>query len=84
VATRKTAKPQTKRLAATGLNGRPKEPFAVPDADLAARSDSPSFEQIRLRAYEIFEARGGRDGNELSDWLEAEKQLLKGPGSRSA
>lgn len=29
-------------------------------------------EQIRRRAYELYEARGPEDGHELEDWLQAE------------
>jgi hypothetical protein len=36
---------------------------------------SPSFEQIQLRAYEIFEARGGTHGWDLADWFTAEREL---------
>jgi hypothetical protein len=32
-------------------------------------------QQIRERAYEIFLARGGQNGNEVSDWLAAEREL---------
>jgi hypothetical protein len=32
-------------------------------------------QQIRERAYEIYLARGGQDGNEVSDWLAAEREL---------
>lgn len=31
--------------------------------------------QIRLRAYELYEARGGETGHELDDWLRAEEEL---------
>jgi len=31
--------------------------------------------RIRQRAYEIYQARGYSNGNELEDWLEAERQL---------
>jgi hypothetical protein len=31
--------------------------------------------RIRQRAYEIYQARGYSTGNELEDWLEAERQL---------
>jgi Protein of unknown function (DUF2934) len=31
--------------------------------------------QIRLRAYELYEARGRKDGHELDDWLRAEKDI---------
>jgi hypothetical protein len=36
---------------------------------------SPSEQQIRERAYEIYQARGGQDGNEVSDWVAAEREL---------
>lgn len=34
-------------------------------------------EKIRVRAYEIFSARGRADGKELNDWLMAEKDLTE-------
>jgi hypothetical protein len=33
-------------------------------------------EQIRLRAYELYEARGHEDGHDLDDWLQAEAEIL--------
>ena len=30
---------------------------------------------IAARAFELFEARGGEDGRDHEDWLEAERQL---------
>ena len=33
-------------------------------------------EQIRLRAYELYEARGREDGHDLDDWLQAEADFL--------
>lgn len=32
-------------------------------------------EQIRTRAYELYEARGGEEGHDLEDWLEAEAEI---------
>jgi hypothetical protein len=32
-------------------------------------------EEIRLRAYEIYLERGALPGNELDDWLQAEREL---------
>ena len=58
-------------------------PLSAPAPRPAVKADSPSLEQIRLRAYEIFMARGGINGNDVSDWLEAERQLLRDSGSRS-
>ena len=37
-----------------------------------------TYEQIAARAYEIYLKRGFGPGNELSDWLEAERQLKIG------
>jgi hypothetical protein len=34
---------------------------------------------VARRAYEIYERRGGRDGADLDDWLEAERELGPGP-----
>jgi DUF2934 family protein len=31
--------------------------------------------QIRLRAQELYEARGRQDGDELDDWLRAEEEI---------
>jgi Protein of unknown function (DUF2934) len=31
--------------------------------------------QIRLRAYELYEARGRKDGHELGDWLRAKEEI---------
>lgn len=36
---------------------------------------APKDEEIRLRAYELFLSRNGAPGNELDDWLRAEREL---------
>jgi hypothetical protein len=33
-------------------------------------------EQIRLRAYALYEARGREDGRDLDDWLQAEAETI--------
>jgi hypothetical protein len=33
--------------------------------------------QIRLRAYQLYEARGREDGHELDDWLRAEEEITQ-------
>ncbi len=35
----------------------------------------PTREEIELRAYDIYLARGADGGSEIEDWLEAERQL---------
>ena len=32
-------------------------------------------EQIRVRAYELYVARGSEDGHDMEDWLEAEAEI---------
>lgn len=34
-------------------------------------------EKIRLRAFELYEARGHMDGHQEEDWYQAESELLK-------
>jgi Protein of unknown function (DUF2934) len=41
----------------------------------------PADEEIAQLAYELYLARGGEDGHDLEDWLEARKQL-EDPGDR--
>jgi hypothetical protein len=33
-------------------------------------------EQVRRRAFEIYEQRGREDGHELDDWLQAEAEVV--------
>ena len=33
-------------------------------------------EKISRRAQELFEVRGGEDGHDLDDWLQAENEIL--------
>ena len=48
----------------------------VPRTKLAATAEPPNLEEeIRKRAYELFEARGAEDGQELEDWLRAEQEI---------
>ena len=49
----------------------PHKPQKLPAAEAL-----PVEERIRLRAHEIYLQRGGEDGSELDDWLEAEQEIL--------
>lgn len=43
---------------------------------LAVMKSAPVLqEQIRRRAYELYEQRGRDDGHELDDWLKAESEV---------
>lgn len=39
--------------------------------------------KIEERAYELFMARDYKHGNDLDDWLTAEKEVLGSPGSKN-
>ncbi len=41
----------------------------------AKNAAAPSFEQIQVRAYEIFIARGAAHGQDWADWFRAEQEL---------
>ena len=44
-------------------------------AEDASANCTPCGEEIRLRAYEIYLERNGLPGDELDDWLRAEREL---------
>ncbi|HEX2066715.1 MAG TPA: DUF2934 domain-containing protein [Candidatus Thermoplasmatota archaeon] len=43
------------------------------------RQAPPSPEEVRVRAYEIYLARGAQPGRELEDWAQAERELSVRP-----
>jgi hypothetical protein len=47
---------------------------APPTGSLSMGSE-PSDEDIRMRAYQRYQARGGEHGMDFEDWLEAEREL---------
>lgn len=47
-------------------------PHNKPEANPSAEEVQ---EQIRQRAYELYEARGREDGHELDDWLQAQSEV---------
>jgi hypothetical protein len=48
-----------------------------PHAEDTSANHAPSHEEIRCRAYEIYLERNGLPGDELDDWLRAERELQK-------
>ena len=40
------------------------------------RRAAPTPEEIAQRAYEIYLSRGAVPGNEVEDWLQAERELM--------
>jgi hypothetical protein len=66
-----------------GANGRERaasaaEPEETPRATGVrggGTSEPWRMDRIAVRAYELYERRGGEHGRELADWLEAERQI---------
>ena len=52
-----------------GTSGPQKEPVKT------STGDSLCLEEIRIRAHEIYIERDGQPGDELSDWLQAEREI---------
>jgi hypothetical protein len=77
---RKTAK----AAPAVGMNAEIKPaPVQASAAARPTRTTSPTTEQIRVRAFEIYQARcrTGKPGDAASDWAQAEREL-SGPVGR--
>ena len=45
------------------------------DPNLASRPQPSRLSRIAQRAHEIYDARGGQDGKDLDDWLQAEREI---------
>lgn len=58
-----TEKPESKKASSRAKRGQAKEPAA-----------SPSLEQIRDRAYQIFRS-GANPRDPVADWCQAEREL---------
>ncbi|HTI64827.1 MAG TPA: DUF2934 domain-containing protein [Gemmatimonadaceae bacterium] len=59
--------------------------LAIEQSSEVARSVSDELDEIRRQAYALYLSRGGGDGSDLSDWLEAERIVrLRHSGSESA
>jgi hypothetical protein len=68
------------------MANRRKRSTSDPANELASRiSDAPvadeydEDEQIRARAYELYMERGGIGGDELEDWIRAEREIRARP-----
>jgi hypothetical protein len=63
------AAPRPKRTRAAA------QPRAAEQNPVGPSAAEPSTDDIRRRAYERYEERGGSHGGHFDDWLEAEKEL---------
>lgn len=46
-----------------------------PKAESTISNDLERMEQIRQRAYELYEARGREEGRDIDNWLQAEAEI---------
>ena len=67
------AKRPTTRSKATD----PASPAQPKPRKTKAAAPEPSADDIRRRAYERYQERGGKHGQHFDDWLEAEKELKR-------
>ena len=55
---------------------------SAPQAAAVGSQEAPTLDAIRVRAYELYLARGAEHGEPLQDWLRAEREVLLGvPGA---
>ena len=55
------------------------------ESDVSRRDGPAGDEQIRMRAYELYRERGGKVGDDMTDWLRAEREYLeRAPRTASA
>lgn len=75
--TGKTPRKSASRLTAKQLATVAPAPVAKPQTAPTQTFNrlAPTREQIAQRAYELWLARGCAHGNDIGDWLEAERQL---------
>jgi len=68
--TKETAMPKRESKKPAAKAGR-----QTPTEKRAKSSPQPTREDIERRAYEIYLERGGTEGCEMEDWLQAEREL---------
>jgi hypothetical protein len=56
-------------------NGEPPEVSAAPQAAGATTVADIDRHRVAMRAYELYQARGGGDGMAMEDWLAAEREF---------
>jgi hypothetical protein len=62
----------------TGYDSQDSTPVTAPWTVTTATGEPPEarrIDRIAARAYELYQRRGGEHGQEMQDWLEAERQI---------
>jgi hypothetical protein len=55
--------------------------FGAPQSAGDTTVGGPDRDRVAQRAYELYLARGGVDGQDMDDWLAAERELANGQPS---
>jgi hypothetical protein len=53
-----------------------------PESQPQTAPGAPTREEIELSAYQIYVERGGAHGQDVDDWLQAERELVEKYGRR--
>jgi hypothetical protein len=68
---------------ASNGNFKNRAPEATGSDDAPATQHSSTLEEIQRRAYQIYLSRGAADGQDLKDWLQAERDLRQASASKT-
>jgi hypothetical protein len=63
------------KFAQAGMARSRKKETGAPQAAGDTTVANPDRERVAMRAYELYLARGGGDGQAMDDWLIAEREL---------
>ena len=80
--TKNSANPATFAAGAEDIGSESPGDRAALDTRSSSMASEPSEEDIRMRAYRRYLERGGGDGRDFDDWLEAERELKNFQGSQ--
>jgi hypothetical protein len=58
------------------IMSKPREKSA-PGSEPKTEEGHPTREEIEVRAYQIYLERGGAPGQDVDDWLQAERELVE-------
>lgn len=72
--------PSTPRTVTTPREPNPTDAYSgtfspTKATSTGTRDGGPTEDEIRRRAYEIYQSRGGEPGRESEDWAQAEREL---------
>ena len=82
MATRKVKTPRPRQSKAPSTEKFLTAPSSSPDhMGITTMNQTPTLEEIRLRAYQLYLERGAAHGRDLDDWFVAERLLT---GSRAS